>query len=100
MTPAGRTRMVLVAGALAGLALALFTIWSMPRRALPTPPLEVDFAPEEPYLGELPENERERMLDRLQEAEEERYGIAEAARRRELREQLLEQRTSTTPARP
>jgi len=101
VTTAGRTRLVLVAGAAAGLALALFTVWSMPRRATnPTPPLEVEFEPDEPYLGALPENERERMLDRLQEAEEERYGVAEAARRRALREQLLDQRTSSAPSRP
>jgi hypothetical protein len=100
VTPTGRTRLVLVAGAAAGLALALFTVWSMPRRAELTTPLEVAFEPEEPYLGELPENERARMLDRLQDAEEERYGVAEAARRRALREQLLEQRASTEPTRP
>jgi len=100
VTPARWTRLVLIAGAAAGLALALFAVWSMPPRAVPTAPLEVEFEPEGPYLGALPEKERERMLDRLQEAEEERYGVAEAARRRGLREQLLEQRTSPHPARP
>jgi hypothetical protein len=101
VTTSGRTRLVLVAGAAAGLALALFTVWSMPRRAeLTTTPLEVEFEPDEPYIGALPDDERARMLDQVQEAEEERYGVAEAARRRALREQLLEQRTSTEPTRP
>jgi hypothetical protein len=84
---------VLVAGAAAGLALALLALWSTPRRASPSPDLEIEFTPSEPVLGELPAADRERMLDRLEEAEREKYGVAEAARRRAMREQILDQRT-------
>jgi hypothetical protein len=92
VTIAGRRQLVLAAGVVALLTSA-FLMWSNLRRVEPVPPVEIEFEPSDPALATLPPPDREKMLDRLQEAEEEQLGVAEAARRRALREQLLEQRT-------
>jgi hypothetical protein len=88
-----RLRLAFVAGLATLLALGLAAALFLTPR-VPVEPREPPLAlpPGEPVMGALDEAERTRLLDRLQEAEEERFGVTEAHRRRRLREELLEQR--------
>jgi hypothetical protein len=92
VTPA-RFRLLFVAGLATFLALALAVAMYFTPRVAPEPVAPpIVLPPGEPVMGALSEEERVRLLDRLQEAEEERFGVEEATRRRRLREQLLDQR--------
>jgi hypothetical protein len=88
-----RIRLAFVAGLATLLALGLAAALLLTPR-VPAEPREppLSLPAGEPVMGTLDEAERTRLLDRLQEAEEERFGAAEANRRRKLREELLEQR--------
>lgn len=74
-----------------------------------TPPAPVDPLPlrpdglepvEQPIVGEMSDAQRGKLLDELEAYEAARYGATEAARRRHLREQMLEAKTRKAPQTP
>ncbi|MEQ1507500.1 MAG: hypothetical protein ABMB14_35045 [Myxococcota bacterium] len=74
-------------------ALGLTAVLSPPTR--PAPPLVVDPAPRDPTVQAPPFDGAAKVstaLDRIEAAEAEKFGAAEAARRRRQREQMIDER--------
>ncbi|MEN0067330.1 MAG: hypothetical protein AAGA48_34690 [Myxococcota bacterium] len=95
-------RLALVAGLLLIGVLVLFTLGGEPANP-PTKPIAAPLSPRPKVDPKVQEAAREKILDDLEAREASEVGKAEAARRRNHREQLLNQRPDggmPTPAAP